>query len=111
MSTTVKSLKKENDSLKEQINALTKDFKALEQTLRRQETRIAGNGRQPNSPDAETQSSLEFYSSSYDDLNCFRKEAADELQKLRTRLNDLEGQVEDVANAIDEVNATAISTM
>ena len=33
MSVTVKSLKKENDSLKNQIEVLTKDFKNLEEGL------------------------------------------------------------------------------
>ena len=51
MSVTVKSLKKENDSLKNQIEVLTKDFKNLEEGLTKkfhqQQKSTTGNGREP----------------------------------------------------------------
>ena len=81
MPATVKSLKKENDQLREQINVLTKEFKNLEQTLRGGEATTTDDGRQATSTEkppsnlqatsAETQRNLEFYSNSYDDLNRF----------------------------------------
>ena len=76
MSVTVKSLKKENDSLKEQMNALSKDFDLLQSGLQRSEAQTKnGQGRQDGRPNAEIQNNLEFYSKSYDDLTMqFSKE-------------------------------------
>ena len=63
MSVTIKSLKKENDSVKEQINALSKDFDRLRSGLQRNEAQTKnGQGRQDGSPNAEIQNNLEFYS-------------------------------------------------
>ena len=111
MPATVKSLKKENDQLREQINVLTKEFKNLEQTLQG-EAMTTDDGRQATSTEkppsnlqatsAETQRNLEFYSNSYDDLNRFRMNAVEELKRLGSRLNDFTAQVEEIANAIKE---------
>lgn len=100
MSVTVKSLKKENDCLKEQIQALKGDFQNLETILRRFET-ASDNGRH-TSTEVETQRHLEFYGKSYDDLSRFKDEATVELKKLKPRLNSIDEQVETIANSIEE---------
>ena len=99
-------LKKENDSLKNQIEVLTKDFKNLEEGLANEEipstTEITtGNGREPG-VHAETEKHLDFYSKSYDDLNLFNADAIAQLQQQKSLLNALSVQVEDIASAIEE---------
>jgi cell division protein FtsB len=61
----VKSLKKENDALKVQIENLTASMQKLEENLERREAVSAGNG---DKIEDETRKHLEFYSESYDDL-------------------------------------------
>jgi chaperonin cofactor prefoldin len=106
MSVTVKSLKKENDSLKNQIEVLTKDFKNLEEGLTKkfhqQQKSTTGNGREP-AVDAETEKHLDFYSKSSDDLSRFKADAISQLQQQqKSRLNALSVQVEAIASAIEE---------
>ena len=105
MSVTVKSLKKENDSLKNQIEVLTKDFKNLEEGLTKkfhqQQKSTTGNGREPGM-DTETEKHFDFYSKSYDDLSRFKADAIAQLQQQNSRLNALSVQVEAIASAIEE---------
>lgn len=99
---TCKSLKKENDILKEQIKSLTKDFQKLETTfMQKQENRPIMAADCPRLA-VETQNNLEFYSNSYDDLNQFKAEATAELHSLKSRLNSMADQVERIAEAIEE---------
>ena len=103
MSVTVKSLKKENDSLKNQIEVLTKDFKNLEEGLTKkfhqQQKSTTGNGREP-AVNAETEKHLDIYSKSYDDLSRFKADAISQLQQQqKSRLNV---EVEAIASAIEE---------
>lgn len=103
MSVTVKSLKKENDSLKLQIEDLTKDFQNLEENLTKkfhQQQKLT-TSRQPG-VDAETEKHLDFYSKSYDDLNRFKADAIAQLQQHKSRLDALSNQVEAIASAIEE---------
>jgi chromosome segregation ATPase len=103
MSVTVKSLKKENDSLKEQINALSKDFDRLRSKLQRNEAQTEnGQGRQVGSPNEEIRNNLEFYSKSYDDLTSSQKKSTVELQQFKNRLDILSDKVENISAAIEE---------
>lgn len=101
MSVTCKSLKIENDSLKDQIKALKGDFQNLEKILRGFET-AADKGRHSCINEVEIQKHFEFYGKSYDDLNHFKDEANAELRKLKSRLNAIDEQVETIANSIEE---------
>ena len=96
MSVTVKSPKKGNDSLREQIKALFTDFKRLEMKLKQGET-STDNGQHDANINEETKKSLEFYSKSYDDLNTFKQESATE-----RRLDNLTDKVGSIAKAIEE---------
>ena len=102
MSVTVKSLKKENDSLKNHIEVLTKDFQNLEESLTKkfhqQQKPTTGNGRQPG-VDAETEKHLDFYSKTYDDLSRFKADACN--CSIATTKVSVE-QVEAIASAIEE---------
>ena len=67
---TVSSLKKENDSLKDEITALRRNLEELQQSIKRQDPQVTTNGdEQPTRliTDAESLSTLEFYGKSYDD--------------------------------------------
>ena len=67
---TVSSLKKENDSLKDEITALKRNLEELQQSIKRQDPQVTTNGdKQPTRliTDAESLSTLEFYGKSYDD--------------------------------------------
>ena len=67
---TVSSLKKENDSLKDEITALKRNLEELQQSIKRQDPQVTTNGdEQPTRliTDAESLSTLEFYGKSYDD--------------------------------------------
>ena len=67
---TVSSLKKENDSLKDEITALKRNLEELQQSIKRQDPQVTSNGdEQPTRliTDAESLSTLEFYGKSYDD--------------------------------------------
>lgn len=101
----VASLQRENDNLKEEIAALKQNFADLQKSLQLSEPPTTSNGAHstPSSLDPETSTSLQFYSQSYDDLNQFRLNAKKEIEKLSSRLNLLEGQVEKVAISIEEI--------
>ena len=67
---TVSSLKKENDSLKDEITALKRNLEELQQSIKRQDPQVTTNGdEQPTRliTDTESLSTLEFYGKSYDD--------------------------------------------
>ena len=79
---TVSSLKKENDSLKDEIPALKRNLEELHQSIKRQDVQVTSNGgEQPTRliTDAESLSTFEFYGKSHDDL---RAESVNSLKQL-----------------------------
>lgn len=101
MPETIKSLKKENDGLKQQLEELRKEFKHFQQSTI---TKISENGgHSASSPDPEMVKSLEFFSDRYDDLHGFRELAIKQIQHLTKRLDTIENQVDRISTAIDEV--------
>ena len=91
----VASLKRENDSLKDEIAALKRNLEELQQSMKRQDPQASNNGGEQASnnggeqptrsiTDAETLSTLEFYGKSYDEL---RAESANSVKQLWSRLN------------------------
>ena len=100
---TVRSLKKENDSLKDEITALKRNLEELHQSIKRQYPHVTSNGgEQPIRllTDAESLSTLEFYGKSYDDL---RAESVNNLKQLWSRLNLLSSRVEKIGDLIEQL--------
>ena len=100
---TVSSLKKENDSLKDEITALKRNLEELEQSIKRQDPQVTSNGgEQPTRliTDAEYLSTLEFYGKSYDDL---RAESVNSLKQLWSRLNLLSSRVGKIGDSIEQL--------
>ena len=90
---TVRFLKKENDSLKDEITALKQNLEELQQSIKRQDPQVTSNGvGQPTRliTDADSLSTLEFYGKLYDDLLA---ESVNSLRQLWSRLNLLSSRV------------------
>ena len=84
---TLSSLKRKNDSLKDEIAAAKRNLEELQQSIKRQDPQTACNGaEQPTRliTDAESLSTLEFYGKSYDDL---RAESVNSFKQLWSCLN------------------------
>ena len=107
----VASLKRENDSLKDEIVALKQNLEELQQSIKRQDPQASNNGgeqatsnggEQPTRliTDAETLSTLEFYGKSYDEL---RAESANSLKQLWSRLNLLSSRVEQIGDSVEQL--------
>lgn len=99
---TVTSLKREHNSLKEEIATLRRGFENLQKSLTQKDAQESGNGGEPSLsiPKDEAMSALQFYRKSYDDL---RSEADKSLQQLWSHLKALTSRVDEVGNAIDEI--------
>ena len=107
----VASLKRENDSLKDEIAALKQNLEELQQSIKRQDSQASNNGGEQASnnggeqptrliTDAETLSTLEFYGKSYDEL---RAESANSLKQLWSCLNLLSSRVEQIADSVEQL--------
>ena len=74
MPDTIKSLNKESDDLKLEVNSLKSDLKKLKASIERLISQSSmQSGECSSGPDNETKKSLEYLSSSYDDLSTFEK--------------------------------------
>ena len=95
-------MKRENNSLKEEIANLTRGFENLQKSLTRNNAQESGNGGEPSFSITkdEAMSALQSYGKSYDDL---RSEADNSLQQLWSHLKALTSRVDEVGNAIDEI--------
>ena len=99
----VNSLKKENESLKSEIDALKKNFEDFQNSLKRSvnDANVSNNGGEASwlaiSQD-ETLNILQFYGKSYDDL---RQDADKNLQQLWSRLNVLSKRVGEIGKSLD----------
>ena len=82
---TVRTLKRENDSLKEEIATLRSGFENLQKTLKQNDTQESSNGGEASGAITkdEALNTLQFYGKAYDDL---RLEADKSLQQLWSRL-------------------------
>ena len=100
---TVSSLKKENDSLKDEITAFNQNLEELQQSIKRQDPQVTSyGGEQPTRliTDADSLSTLEFYGKSYDDL---RAESVNSLKQLWSRLNLLSSRVGKIGDSIEQL--------
>ena len=100
---TVSSLKKENDSLTNEITALKQNLEELQQSIKRQDPQVTSNGgEQPTHLITNTESlnTLEFYGKSYDDL---RAESVNSLKELWSCLNLLSSRVGKIGDSIEQL--------
>jgi chromosome segregation ATPase len=114
MPDTVKSLKIENYSLKSEVASLKVALKNLEASIERRLTQASEqNGSRMSEPDKETARtrSLNYLSTSYDELSSFRMEAKTNLERLDKRLNSLAAKVDDLSNAIIHLNMNIVTNI
>ena len=97
---TIKSLRKRNDNLKNEIDILREEFKKVEEAVASREN--SHDIQKCQSPSIETQKSLEFLGDEYDDLNRFCQGANQQISRLDTRLTEIAEKVELISNSIDE---------
>ena len=108
---TTKQLKKENDSLKAQLEELTKEISVLKATINNAEaandrSRHDGMNRCSSSArvdveNEEREHGLQFLSHEYDDLSSFRRDAINKINLIEKKLKKLGDRVEELANAVD----------
>jgi chromosome segregation ATPase len=94
---TIKSLRKQNDDLKNEIDTLQDEFRKFEDS-------VASKG---NSHDA--QKCLDYLGNEYDDLKRFSKTAKQQISRLESRLAEIADKVELVSNSIDEAQEYSYS--
>ena len=99
---TIKSLQQQNNTLKDEIAALRKNFDSLQQFVKTSEVQEANNGDHTCSVDAETSTHLEFYGKSYDSLIKFQEEARRMLSLLWSRLDELATKVDEMSSTLDQ---------
>ncbi|XP_028406806.1 uncharacterized protein LOC114529249 [Dendronephthya gigantea] len=106
---TVKSLKKQNDDLKAQIEILMKDFRKLEENVKQNEARNADQMNSPSTVNKETIKSLEYLESKYDDLQSFRTSARRQLSHLEAHITEIAENVENLSKSIDNAQQYSYS--
>ena len=100
---TIASLKQQNQSLEQQVDALCKEVKSLKESFAAteavNENKITAV---TNASNVETAQSLQYLSDEYDDLSASNSSVSVQLKQISHRLNVLSAQVERVANAIND---------
>ena len=104
---TIKSLRKQNDELKDEIANLREDFKKFEDTVKIKETNH--DDQKCKAPSEETQKSLNYLGDEYDDLKRSSKMAKQQMSRLETRLTEISAKVEHLSTSIDEAQQYSYS--
>ena len=102
-----KQLKRENDSLKKQIEELTREISNLKESVHKADS--SGNRHSSDEANLVTRSNevnassndVQFLSDEYDDLNNFRCAAIKQLEEIEKKLQKIGKRVEELASAID----------
>ena len=107
MPVTIKALKKENNGLRNQIDALTKELKNLQARIDGKMTKETSRSSPPLSPvdQAEVSKSIEFLGLECDDLNNFRGKILEKISNLKVNLEVIAEKVDDLAQTIEEFQA------
>ena len=107
MPVTIKALKKENNGLRNQIDALTKELKNLQARIDGKLTKETSRPSPPSSPvdQAEISKSIEFLGLECDVLNNFSGKISEEISALKPILEVIAEKVDDLAQAIEEFQA------
>lgn len=93
---TIKSLKKQNDDLKGQVDYLKEEIMKL------QEVRTTLTKSNCTTPDKETEKSLEYLSNEYDDQKRLNLSTKQQISRLSTRFTEIATKVDSLSIAIDE---------
>ena len=108
---TIASFKQQNQSLKQQVDALCKEVKSLKESFAAteavNENRITAVA---NASNVETARSLRYLTDEYDDLSASNSSVCVQLKQISHRLNVLTAQVERVANAMMPRSTVTSST-
>ena len=100
---TIASLKQQNQSLEQQVDALCKEVKSLTESFAAteavNENKITAV---TNASNDETARSLQYLSDEYDDLSASNSSVSVQLKQISHRLNVISAQVERVANAMND---------
>ena len=100
---TIASLKQQNQSLEQQVDALCKEVKSFKESFAAteavNENKITAV---TNASNVETARSLQYLSDEYDDLSASNSSVSVQLKQISHRLNVLSAQVKRVANAIND---------
>ena len=108
---TIASFKQQNQSLKQQVDALCKEVKSLKESFAAteavNENRITAVA---NASNVETARSLRYLTDEYDDLSASNSSVSVQLKQISDRLNVLTAQVERVANAMMPRSTVTSST-
>ena len=99
MGENVKSLKKENDKLKDQVKSLSEDFQRFKDKMAAKVSKEV----LPTSRESPSVQDVQFLSDGYDDLLKSREKTARELQKLESRLEIIKSKLSNVSKAIDDI--------
>ncbi|CAB4037997.1 Hypothetical predicted protein [Paramuricea clavata] len=104
MPETITSIEKENNALKRQIESLQKDFSKLQIMIESKESpKQDGASKETKAQMHSFQTSLDFVSNEYDTLNAFQIEAKNEFKKLNSRLTEIAMKVNDVGDALEQI--------
>jgi predicted nucleic acid-binding Zn-ribbon protein len=104
---TIKSLRKQNDDLKNEIDTLRDKFRKFEHSVASKGN--SHDAQKCQTPSVETQKSLDYLGNEYDDLNRFSETAKQQILRLESRLAEIADKVELVSNSIDEAQEYSYS--
>ena len=93
----VKSLRKDNDQLKKQLQELAKDFENVKSKMAEQRRNQASPVAQPN------EKAIKFLSDQYNDLLKSETSLEEEIGKLSRKLDSLAKDVDRIDKAIDDI--------
>ena len=96
------ALRKENQTLKAQVETLTGEIDKLKVTIQQMEPPSSRESIEA-SLNAEAQSSLQFLNKEYDDFGEFRQHAQREIQRLNSSLLEIKSKVDTIGKAIEDL--------
>ena len=99
MGENVKSLKKENDKLRDQVKSLSEDFQKFKDKMAAKVSKEVS----PSSCDSPNVQDIQFLSDGYDDVLKSKQEIIRDLQKLESRLENIESNLNSIAKAVDDI--------
>lgn len=91
------TLKKKNQELREQVNALSEEIRKLKEHVTEHTSSPDRNAAQA------TETALQFYSDAHDQSQIFQADVSKELKRLSAWLADISNRVEEVGKAIDSM--------
>ena len=90
------TLKKKNQELREQVNALSEEIRKLKE-------HITEHTSSPDRSAQSTETALQFYSDAHDQSQTFQADVSKELKRLSTWLSEISTRVDEIGKAIDSM--------